>query len=285
MCSGHGWLPSRRSARHIPAERSILREGIPAPLAQIPCLRPPRAAGRLFSPWDPHRAREKLFQPGGSSGRLPGTRGCFPSTHVRSKQRKKEKKQKTVLKSFRTAVPLLPLYPSTVRNTGLNPHTAKSQGKRAINTPNTPDSLCRSAAPGRRARCPERGEFVRAGRRGKRAAAYRGKRAGRAQPGAARPGGSLSPCWQGDRGGLCGATERSEQPRSASRTRTHRKFHRGSLSAAEKGEHPPEVRGCREHPRVGMASDPIPLGASGGFLPLQPRSDPPGSPCVRFLGC
>lgn len=114
--------PAGGAARHISAERSILREGIPAPLAQIPSPRSPWAVGRVFSPWpsgDPHRAREKcragteqLFHPGVSSGRLAGTGSCFcfPSTHVRSEQRKKEKKTP---QSFRTAVSLWPLYPST----------------------------------------------------------------------------------------------------------------------------------------------------------------------------
>lgn len=87
--------------------------------------------------------------------------------------------------------------------------------------------------------------------------------------------------WQG-RGGLCGATARSEQPRSDSRTGTHRKFHCDwQSSAAENGEHPPEVRGCREHPRVGIASDPSFPGClcwvSSLTASLRAR-------CVHFLG-
>lgn len=86
---------------------SILREGIPAPLTQTPSLSPektsPAPPGLLegcllpvAQPGTPARAREKcgagtelLFQP----WRLAGAGGCFPSTHVRSKQRKKAKKK------------------------------------------------------------------------------------------------------------------------------------------------------------------------------------------------
>lgn len=112
--------PPGEAARHFPAERSIIREGIPAPLSRIPSLPPAgllEGSSRRGTAGDPRRAREKchagteqLFQPGVSSGRLAGTGGCFPSTHVRSKQRKKEKKQS---QSLRTAVPLWPLYPDT----------------------------------------------------------------------------------------------------------------------------------------------------------------------------
>lgn len=93
--------PPGEAARHFPAERSILSEGIPAPLAQLPSLPPAgllEGSSHRGTAGDPRRAREKcragteqLFQPGVSSGRLAGTGGCFPSTHVRSKQRKKEK--------------------------------------------------------------------------------------------------------------------------------------------------------------------------------------------------
>lgn len=54
---------------------------------------------------------EQLLQPGVPGGRLEGTGGCFPSTHVRSKQRKKGKNSS---RSFRTAAPPRPLYTGAV---------------------------------------------------------------------------------------------------------------------------------------------------------------------------
>lgn len=103
---------SRRSAASL--ERASQPRSHKSPLSAPPGLL--EGSSHRGTAGDPHSAREKcragteqLFQPGVSSGRLAGTGGCFPSTHVRSKQRKKEKKSQ----SFRTAVPLWPLYPST----------------------------------------------------------------------------------------------------------------------------------------------------------------------------
>lgn len=84
---------SRRSAASL--ERASQPRSHKSPLSAPPGLL--EGSSHRGTAGDPHSAREKcragteqLFQPGVSSGRLAGTGGCFPSTHVRSKQRKKK---------------------------------------------------------------------------------------------------------------------------------------------------------------------------------------------------
>lgn len=119
---GSASRPPREAAQHIPAisaEWSILREGIPALLTQTASLCSPGTDERLLSarhgvavwPGGPPQRRGKVPCGNGVAlpardRRLPGTGqggGCFPSMHVRSKRRKKEKETKPQSQSFKTA--------------------------------------------------------------------------------------------------------------------------------------------------------------------------------------
>lgn len=105
---------------------------------------------------------------------------------------------------------------------------------------------------------PQRGEFLRAGRRAKRAGAYRGKRAGRAQPAAARGGGTLSPWRRGGRGEVASA----EPPHALSSPAAGLAL-TGNFIAQRCRERraPPRGERLQGDPRVGTAPDPTSSGS------------------------